>query len=42
MFDFSVLNLVDYAVIVVFLVSALFSTLRGMTREILGIVGWVI
>ena len=42
MFDFSVLNLADYAVIFVFLVSALFSTLRGMTREILGIVGWVI
>jgi len=42
MFDFSVLNLVDYAVLVVLLVSALFSTLRGMTREFLGIVGWVI
>ena len=42
MFDFSVLNLVDYAVLVVLLVSALFSTLRGMTREFLGIVGWVV
>lgn len=42
MIDFSVLNLVDYAVIVVLLVSALLSTLRGMTREFLGILGWVI
>ncbi|MGB2016538.1 MAG: CvpA family protein [Candidatus Puniceispirillum sp.] len=42
MIDFSVLNLVDYAVVVVLVVSALFSTLRGMTREFLGILGWVI
>ena len=42
MIDFSVLNLVDYAVIVVLVVSALFSILRGMTRELLGICGWVI
>jgi membrane protein required for colicin V production len=42
MIDFSVLNLVDYAVVIVLVVSALFSTLRGMTREFLGISGWVI
>ena len=42
MIDFSVLNLVDYAVVIVLVVSALFSTLRGMTREFLGILGWVI
>ena len=42
MIDFSVLNLVDYAIVIVLVVSALFSTLRGMTREFLGIVGWVI
>ena len=42
MIDFSVLNLVDYVVVIVLVVSALFSTLRGMTREFLGILGWVI
>lgn len=42
MIDLSVLNLVDYAVIIILIVSALFSILRGMTREFLGILGWVI
>lgn len=32
----------DYGVIAVLIISALFSTLRGMTREFLGLTGWFI
>lgn len=35
-------TLFDYAVIVVLVVSAILSTLRGMTREFLGLTGWFI
>ena len=38
----SALTLFDYAVILVLIISAIFSTLRGMTREFLGLVGWFI
>lgn len=40
--DFTALNFVDYAILVVLAISAILSTLRGMTREALGLVGWVI
>ena len=36
----SALTLFDYAVILVLIISAILSTLRGMTREILGLTGW--
>lgn len=32
----------DYGVIAVLVISALFSTLRGMTREFLGLTGWFV
>ncbi len=38
----SALTLFDYAVILVLIISAIFSTLRGMTREFLGLAGWLI
>lgn len=40
--DFSSLNFVDYAVLVVLAVSSILSTLRGMTREALGLIGWAL
>ena len=40
MIDFSLLTLVDYAILFVLILSALMSILRGLTREILGLVGW--
>ena len=36
------LTLFDYGVLAVVVVSALFSTLRGMTREFLGLAGWFV
>ena len=42
MIDFTALTVVDYAVVFVLFVSAIFSTLRGMTREFLGLLGWVV
>ena len=42
MIEFNALTVVDYAVVFVLVVSALFSTLRGMTREFLGLLGWVV
>jgi membrane protein required for colicin V production len=42
MIDFTALTFVDYAVFLVLIVSAVFSTLRGMTREFLGLAGWVV
>ena len=38
----SALTLFDYAVVLVLIISAIFSTLRGMTREFLGLMGWLI
>ena len=40
--DISALNILDYAIIIILMVSAILSTLRGMTREALGLVGWPI
>ena len=42
MIDLTALTVVDYAVVFVLIVSAIFSTLRGMTREFLGLLGWVV
>ena len=41
-FDFSGLTYFDYIVLVIISVSTLFSMLRGMTREFLGLAGWVL
>ncbi len=38
----SAFTLFDYAVIVVLIISSILSTLRGMTREFLGLTGWFI
>ena len=38
----SALTLFDYAVIIILIISAIFSTLRGMTREFLGLAGWFV
>lgn len=40
--DFASLNFVDYAVLVVLAISSILSTLRGMTREALGLIGWAL
>ena len=42
MIDFTTLTIFDYAVVFVLFMSAVFSTLRGMTREFLGLLGWVV
>ena len=42
MMDLTALTIVDYAVVFSLFISAVFSTLRGMTREFLGLTGWVI
>ncbi len=42
MIDFTTLTIVDYAVVFALFISAIFSILRGMTREFLGLLGWVI
>ena len=36
------LNFVDYIALAVLFISAMLSTIRGMTREFLGLVGWFI
>ena len=41
-FDLSALTLIDYATIVLLLISGGLATLRGMTRELLGLAGWPI
>ena len=41
-FDFSSLTYFDYIVLFTIGVSAIFSMLRGMTREFLGLAGWLV
>ena len=41
MIDFATLTLVDYGIFHVLILSAILSTLRGMTRELLGLAGWI-
>ena len=42
MIDFATLTLVDYGIFLVLILSAVLSTLRGMTSELLGLAGWVV
>ena len=42
MIDFAALTFADYTVVLVLITSAIFSILRGMTREFLGLIGWVV
>ena len=42
MIDVTTLTIVDYSVVFVLFISAVFSTLRGMTREFLGLLGWIV
>ncbi|MGB1872492.1 MAG: CvpA family protein, partial [Candidatus Puniceispirillaceae bacterium] len=39
-FDLSALTLIDYGAIILLLISGGLATLRGMTRELLGLAGW--
>ena len=41
-FDIAALNIVDFATIVVLVISGVLATLRGLTREIMGLAGWPI
>ena len=40
--EFTSLNYVDYLAIAILFISAMLSTIRGMTREFLGLVGWFV
>lgn len=40
--DLSALNFIDYLILLVLAISSVLSTLRGMTREALGLLGWVL
>ena len=42
MIEFSELTVIDLSVVLVLVTSVIFSTLRGMTRELLGLIGWAI
>jgi len=42
MIDFATLTLVDYGILLVLVLSCVLSTLRGITRELLGLIGWVV
>jgi membrane protein required for colicin V production len=42
MIDFATLTLVDYGILLVLVLSCVVSTLRGITRELLGLIGWVV
>ena len=42
MIDVTALTIVDYSVAFVLFISAVFATLRGMTREFLGLLGWIV
>ncbi len=41
-FDIAALNIIDFVAIIVLVISGGLATLRGMTREIMGLVGWPI
>lgn len=40
MLDLSSLNALDYAILIVLVISGVLATFRGMTREIMGLAGW--
>ena len=41
-FDIAALNIVDFAALIILGVSGVLATLRGLTREIMGLAGWPI
>ena len=41
-FDIAALNIVDFVTITVLVISGVLATLRGLTREIMGLAGWPI
>ena len=41
-FDIAALNIIDFVAIIVLVISGGLATLRGMTREIMGLAGWPI
>jgi len=41
-FDIAALNIVDFATIIILVISGVLATLRGLTREIMGLAGWPI
>ena len=41
-FDIAALNIIDFAALIILVISGILSTLRGMTREIMGLAGWPI
>jgi membrane protein required for colicin V production len=42
MIEFATLTLIDYGILLMLVLSCILSTLRGMTRELLGLIGWVV
>ena len=42
MIDFGMITLIDYGILFILVLSAFLSILRGLTREILGLIGWVV
>ena len=41
-FDIAALNIIDFAALIILVISGILATLRGMTREIMGLAGWPI
>ncbi|MBU74830.1 MAG: colicin V production protein [Rhodospirillaceae bacterium] len=39
-FDIAALNIIDFAALIILVISGILATLRGMTREIMGLAGW--
>ena len=41
-FDIAALNIIDFTALIILVISGILATLRGMTREIMGLAGWPI
>ena len=41
-FDIAALNIIDFTALIILVFSGILATLRGMTREIMGLAGWPI
>ena len=41
-FDIAAMNIIDFAALIILVISGILATLRGMTREIMGLAGWPI
>lgn len=39
-FDIAALNIIDFAALIILVISGILATLRGLTREIMGLAGW--